>query len=384
MPGSLAIVIPTHNRHDILKDVAGKLNRYFTGKCSFRIFVLDSSQDPLESLGNAFINYIHCPGISATEKGAYFAELIAPNYQDIKWILFTPDDDLFIPSDETVRQLFADTPLQASRYIYIPSRYIMFKTDQPNKNSVLLQECWSHHCNIAKTGFTPRERIERFSSEGVASYWGLYSIEGFSIISRFRLDLFSLLPRNCISIIEDLSNILVLSFNWSALQHPLICLRGDDRRFQKSKSWIPSWIVFNMLNEKTNKDLLLEILNCLRNAIREVLWQSNSSDSVPDNNDCAMFIKLHVDGYKEGRSRLYNLNSPLVMQKLKCPSISFYNPPLISTLILSRRRHNYVTIPSNRTDLETSLYPESLLFGDKRVIDAIYDNKSFFFANRES
>lgn len=386
---SLAIVIPTHNRQDTVQKVSYKLVDYYAEKCDLNIFILDSSLTPAVGINGDCITYIHCPGKNPVAKAKYCAELIVSSYPDVGWILYTPDDDLYIPNGKTLGQLFSislsEPPLE---YSYVPSRYIMFKTLNKNNNIISLQECWTHHCNIASSKLTPREQLENFTSEGVASYWGLYSRGAFLLATVFRYNLLQILPQSCVYIIEDLSNILMLSFNWIAINDPLICLRGDDRRFRKSKAFMPSWKAFAALQQNQNKMNLLSISSLLCGSINKVLSKSGSFQSYPDISDCVNLISLHVNGYMEGRSRLYNLNVPVVLQSKSCSTnISFYKKGLKLlnfNIPFARRKNQMIALPCDRSDLDTNLYPNSHIFGDERVVDMIYENKAFLFSHRDS
>lgn len=383
----LAIVIPTHNRQDTVKKVAYKLVEYFAGKCLLNIFILDSSHVPADGFDGDQIIYIHCPDQKPVVKTKYCADLINTRYPNTGWILYTPDDDLFIPNEHTLRQLFAKNSLHTlSEYVYVPSRYIMFRTLN-KENIVSLQECWTHHCNIPLSCLSPREQLESYVSEGVASYWGLYSREAFNLATSFRHSIREILPQNCTYIIEDLSNILMLSFQWIDIRDPLICLRGDDRRFRKSKGFVPSWKVLKLLHQRQYQSQLMAICSVLRDSINKVFSKSKVYQSSLDISSCLSLIQRHVNGYREGRSRLYNLNLPIVLQsKSSHQSISFYNKSLRFlgyNIPFMGRKRQMIAIPWSRSDLDTDLYPTSHIFGDERVIDIIYDNKDFLFSRRD-
>lgn len=385
MSAPLAIVIPTHNRHNTVKNIINKLISHLADRFAFYIFIFDSSPMPADDIVDHRVTYIHCPGENQITKAQICTNLLTSKYKDIKWILFTPDDDCFIPNDELFNKLLhGDYSCYSSLPAYVPSRYIMFKNKKSENDIRILQECWSHHVTISQAGVAPREQIDKFSSEGVASWWGLYSREGFIRASVFRSKLLLILPNKFISIAEDLANLHVLSFKWLNVSYPLLCLRGDDRRFSKSKKYIPSWIVFDKLQEEQNKNLFLEVVNTFRDHLNESLAITQGVDSSTNISDCINLIRRHVNGYHEGRSRLYNLNTPVILRKDNYSRISFYYDIKKFHRRLLRKVDQLITMPWNRSDLDVKLYPNSYLYGDESIVDAIYSNKDFLFSDRDS
>lgn len=248
----LLICIATHNRPEtVVKTVISLHKEYSSYNLNFKFICIDSSNSRNEILSNMpFVEYLHSPGTIwfAKLKLAYQISLdnIIPS-QKKPFILWSPDDDLFLPTQDLANMLVS-SHCDDSDYI-IPSRYIFFMSNCNSSSQKRIWEGWKHHIHVASCSFSSLDRLQSFSSEGVASFWGFMNFKSFASLSNFVEKISCLLESFDPSfsvLIEDLSNVFLLSANWISIDHHPICLRGDDRRFGFSKEWKPSWI-FNFM-----------------------------------------------------------------------------------------------------------------------------------------
>ena len=86
------------------------------------------------------------------------------------------------------------------------------------------------HIHISALGLTAETRLFEFASEGVNTHvvFHLLLLNEYQILHK----LSCILDPSQQSIIEDLLNLLVLSFDWIRTSQPPVCLRGDDE-FEK-------------------------------------------------------------------------------------------------------------------------------------------------------
>ena len=256
----LAIIIPTNNRQKTVLQTIKIYEDFFKDYLDIIFIILDSTNNKIDKklINNKKINYIHCPNIQYESKLLLALKFI--KLENLNWVLYAPDDDLFLPDKEFINSTL--NAISSNKHIYIPSKYIFFNKETRPFECLKFNESWSHHVHIANSGFSYKKQIDNFVSEGVCSCWGFYSLIGFEEVIQLITKLNKIVNFNQWSIIEDFSNIFVLNYKWIKCSSYPICLRGNDRKFRNKKDII-LWKVLDEL--KKTKEFLINVLEYFPN-----------------------------------------------------------------------------------------------------------------------
>ena len=364
---NLAIVVPTHNRHDLLQATLSILfQQYSLMGFNVKIYCYDSSDNPcsLNSI-NFLIYYSHVPGLSLFEKlhrARYDLRDLAKNGG---WLLLSPDDDLFLPS--------ADLRGAIEKWegnlnpAFIPSRYLFFKKDAYRAKYMRITEQWRHHICISQADLDPLNRLKNYAAQGVASHWGFFNYTAFEKLG----DIMSLgiggegcLQQDCHGIIEDVLNLLILSFSWLRINSYPICLRGEDRDFGANPGWRPSWQILSELRSRSEYQSIYKRIKVLLGShLSGVICDEYLSDEFLD-----WLLTAHSHGYQMANSRLYAGFPSLLLSAPECqkpstPQVSFVD---------KAKQYVEVILPARLELINTSLYPLDSLLADPFALAIMY------------
>lgn len=364
---ALAIVIPTHNRHDLLLATLNILfEQYSLIGFDVRVYCYDSSFNPcpLDRVSGK-IYYTHVPGLSVgakIQRARYDLHDIAKSGG---WVLLSTDDDLFLPS-VSLRAAIESCEDNLAPAI-IPSRYLFFKKDAYREKYTRIVEQWRHHVHISKAELDPLNRLKHYASQGVASCWGFFNYIAFDKIANIYalgLEETGVLRQDCQGIIEDVLNLLILSFDWLRIDSHPICLRGEDRDFGANPGWRPSWQILSELQSRSEYYTSYKELKALLSSqLSSVICDEYLSDQLID-----WLLSAHSHGYRMANSRLY-AGSPALL--LSAPEYRKSSVPQVS-IVDQAKQYVEVVLPARLELINTSLYPTDSLLADRAALAIVY------------
>ncbi len=370
--------MPTHNRQSTALDTFKILyNAYNQVGFDVECLCIDSSTTPSSQLDDLpFLEYFSCPGLSLQEKFEVAKNFIK-SLSDISdlIILWTTDDDLFLPCPELLSFCASKRNIQ-SRFI-IPFRYFFFSKSSDLPNGISIQEKWQHHTHISSLSLTPIDRLEKFVSTGVNSCWGLFSVALFIDICELTSSLVQVLDRSHFILIEDLWNILILSAEWINLNKFPICFRGDDKIYTSDPDWIPSWHVWK-LAQNTKQALFISKI------LLKFLCRIYPFNSIYTEKDAFLLayklITDHTVGYKRANSRYYGSGIYLHLPSVPNKSVNHTTPILYASKTLNGSIN--ILLPYKNLDIDHIIYPEGHPLASAEVIQYIYSYRQFLCAGR--
>ena len=375
---SLSILMPTHCRQNTAFQTLTHLHTlYLNAGFATQIICIDSSHDYSKLISDLdFVDYIHVPGYSFHQKFQVAGQLIKKSLVRADYILWSPDDDLFLPNNDLFR--FCCERKSLSSNYYIPYRYIFFSPDSFAPDALRVVESWTHHVHIAKLGLSVSDQINSFVDQGVNSCWGIFSKTLFKYICDLTSSCLTVFTNKAHHIlIEDCWNILILTADWVSLaQHPT-CLRGLDRRYHNISTHIPSWIAFKQISQE-NRDVLLA-----RTLFNYLCMNSLEFSQLTSENGTKLartLIKRHCIGYQAASSRAYISSLPLIFSPSRLSK-------LLSPQILIKDKasdYSVVLMPNSLDNVNCQLYPTTHILSDSLLLHNIYKYLPFFRTQRDS
>lgn len=357
------IVIPTHERPQIVKStIAYLLAWYKSLNISPHIICVDSSREYDNYLSSlAYVTYVHKPGVTLWAKFKFAFKQINELVQNKnQWILINPDDDLYLSND--VNMILADLEDLNWRAVS-PSRYIFISNWVVSKNRKVLTEQWTHHLHIGRSKLNAIERLRNYVDKGVNTTWGFITLKAFHYSSVIADEISKALPTKMQTIVEDILNIESLAYDWYVSDSAHICLRKDDRAYQRDPNWLPSWTIYKSISKKPESCQRLN--DYVHHILRATTGLHISFDS--------SILEKHVLGYQLANSRAYDTGVKFLFAS------SEFRPKKLQyqCLKVKDRQERFFVIPQQHEDIPYHLYPKACFPLDKNAIDIVCKNEQF-------
>ena len=375
---SISIIMPTHCRNSTASITLKNLySAYSKAGFSTHIICIDSSPESSSLISDLeFVHYVHLPGSNLYQKFSVAGQLIRGSLITSEFILWTPDDDLFLPNDDLLR--FCSLNVSQISDYYIPFRYAFFSRDSFAFDAVRVINSWTHHAHIAKLGLSSIDQLNLFVDQGVNSCWGIFSKKLFATICDMTSSCLGVLSsKDSHILMEDCWNILILSADWVPLQQHPICLRGLDRRYHNDADHVPSWIALRRIISAKKHIKLARILCFYLSKISREMSSFSAEDGIKFS---LKLLQRHCDGYQSAASRAYVSSIPLIFAPLSLKELKY------PKILIRDKAENYsLILMPNSYDLVNSLmYPSSHILSDKSLLILIYKYLPFFRSKRDS
>ena len=322
-----------------------------------------------------FVQYIHKPDCKLQNKynlaKKYLTNLKIPPTSAVLW---TPDDDLFLPNEDLVA-FFERSFSPLSKFV-IPFRYYFFSDNPVVPGYLVIQEKWMHHQHISSLSVSAVDRLNAFVGYGVNSCWGLFSVPLFLDICDFSAEMTKFLHESYYILLEDFWNIIILSADWINIVSPPICFRGNDRRFSQSPTWKSSFTAWSEIDSLADRRAIAQIL--LKYLLKYI------PQLIDVKKDVALdyvinLVTAHVKGYIEANSRMFSSGINLclapdhVANKLSSPRV---------IVIKNKKDDVFIALPKKLKNINNSLFPPSHPLSNKSLCQGIDKYKDFLWADR--
>ena len=375
---SISIIMPTHCRNSTASKTLKQLySAYTTLGFTTHIICIDSSPEVSPSISDLeFVQYIHVPGHNLYQKFSVARQLLRDSLIKSEFILWTPDDDLFLPNDPLL-QFCSLKVSQISNY-YIPFRYAFFSQDAYAPDALRVVDSWTHHVHISKVGLSSIDQLNTFVDQGVNSCWGIFSKNLFKTICDMTSSCLEVLSNQYSYILmEDCWNILILSADWVSLQKHPICLRGLDRRYHNDADHVPSWVALRRIVSANKHIKLARIVYFYLSRISREISMFSVDDGIKFSFN---LLKRHSDGYQSAASRAYVTSLPLIfapssLRDLQHPKILIRD---------KAQNHSLILMPNSFDSVNTLMYPQFHILSDSSLLFLIYKYLPYFTSNRDS
>ena len=157
----ITIIIPTHNRKEVLK----RAIEYYKIFKNFEIIVCDSSEIAEDNFEK--IKYIHLPNMGFANKIK-----IALENANNKYVCLSPDDDFLIENNLLIGYEFLEKNLK-----YSTVHGIYFQFEKNENNFVNFNTIYSHNNSLNVINPDPLKRVEKLINPFMQLLYSLHRIE---------------------------------------------------------------------------------------------------------------------------------------------------------------------------------------------------------------
>lgn len=369
--------MPTHCRQNrAYKTLKLIYNAYCEYGFDVSCICIDSSpHSSLEISSLPFVKYLSVPNCELQHKyvhAKYYLSTLENPFNSM--VLWTPDDDLFLPNKDVVD--FLDCIQISSSKFIIPFKYYFFSVKPELSGCLVIQEKWMHHHHISTLSLPAIDRLNSFVGYGVNSCWGLFSCSLFFDLCELTGEMIHVIDKVHYILLEDIWNIFLLSCDWINLATSPVCFRGNDRFFSQSSSWKSSYVAWSEIDSIFARKDIAKIL--LKYLIKN-LPQLNSLENSSALNYAIGLVSTHVKGYIQAFSRMFGSGINLCLT----PADATNNLEIPSIIVLKNRKDDiYIVLPKNLEKVRNWLYPPSHPLSSKYLCQSIDKYVDFLWDDR--